>query len=253
MLVPAFHLDRARAESFGAAADAYDRYRPNYPAALLDDLAALGATAVLDVGCGTGKVARGLAHRGVNVLGVEVDPQMAAVASRHGVAVEVARFEDWDDAGRRFDVVTCGDTWHWIDPDRGADAVARVLRAGGTFARFWNLQLLDDEITAALAPVYAQHAPEVLPYGVPMPPLPEGLDPWALAGPFTTERLATYPSERHVTGAEWAAFAGTISDHRRLPAARLAALQAAIRATIDGCAETIRVRIVTSAHFARRT
>jgi len=74
------HRDRARAESFGGAADAYERYRPNFPDALFDDLAALGRDA-LDVACGTGKVARGLAARGTSVLGVELDARMAGTRS----------------------------------------------------------------------------------------------------------------------------------------------------------------------------
>ncbi|MDT5250003.1 MAG: hypothetical protein QOJ28_2637, partial [Mycobacterium sp.] len=32
------HLDRARADSFGAAARVYDACRPRYPAELIDDL-----------------------------------------------------------------------------------------------------------------------------------------------------------------------------------------------------------------------
>jgi hypothetical protein len=63
---------------------------------------------------------------------------------------------------------------------------------------------------------------------------------------------ASYRSERRVTGAEWAAFTGTISDHRRLPPERLALLQAAIRTAIEGFGETILVRMVTAAFYARR-
>ncbi|MFC4033133.1 hypothetical protein ACFO3J_16795 [Streptomyces polygonati] len=43
------------------------------------------------------------------MLGVEGDERMAEVARSHGVEVEVGAFETWDDAGRRFDLVTCAD------------------------------------------------------------------------------------------------------------------------------------------------
>ena len=89
------HLDRQRAESFGSAAQDYDRYRPT----LIDDLVALRGTDALDVGCETGRVARLLAGRGLSVLGVELDACMAAVARGYGVRVELTPFEDWDDAG----------------------------------------------------------------------------------------------------------------------------------------------------------
>lgn len=247
MPVPELHRDRERAESFGAAAEAYEALRPPFPDALLDELAALGPRDVLDLGCGTGKVARGLARRGIGVLGVELDPRMAAVARRHGVRVEVARFEDWADDGRRFELVTCGDAWHWIEPARGAAKVAHVLRPGGTFVWFWNLQMLDDAVLQALEPVYAQHAPEVYRYGS----VPPAHDPAPHAGPFTQVAAKAYLWDRHVAGGEWAAFVETISDHRRLPRERLVALQHAIRDALEPFG-TIRVRAATTAWFLRR-
>ncbi|MER6002826.1 methyltransferase domain-containing protein [Nonomuraea angiospora] len=120
------HVARSRSTALQ-----YDRYRPESPDELIDELTAGHPTRVLDVGCGTGKVARTLAGRGLAVLGVEVDERMANVARGHGVEVEVAPFETWDDAGRRFDLMTCGDAWHWIDPDAGIAKAARVLATGG--------------------------------------------------------------------------------------------------------------------------
>lgn len=223
------HLDRVRAESFGAVAEAYDRLRPDFPAALLDELAVLGRTA-LDVGSGTGKVARGLARRGVAVLGVEIDPAMARVARGHGVTVEVAKFETWDDAGRRFDLVTAGDAWHWLEPVAATARAARALHPGGTLVRFFNLQVLDEAVLQALAPVYQEHAPEVYVYG--SQPALDGVDLFPTREPFVQRELRTYRWERQVTADGWAAFVSTISDHQRMPAARLRALQAAIRVAL---------------------
>lgn len=248
------HLERDRAESFGSGADQYERYRPAFPDALLDDLAAMTrSTQVLDVGTGTGKVARGLARRGVSVLGVEIDPRMADLARGHGVEVEIARFEEWDEAGRRFDLVTCGDAWHWIEPRGGAAKVAQVLSPGGTFVRFWNVQLLDEPVLVALDAVYAQHAPDVRVNGR-IPPFEMTADElFSLQGPFSFVDAKTYLSVRQVTGEEWAGFAATISDHQRMPKERLALLRAAIREAIDGIGATIRVRLATTAVFARRS
>src|SRR5579875_1636628 len=117
-------VDRGRAESFGTVAANYDRFRPSYPPALIDDLVATGAHTVLDVGCGTGKAAVLLAARGLDVLGVEIDPKMAELARSHGVPVEVSSFEGWDAAGRMFDLLTCGQAWHWVDPARGVPKAA---------------------------------------------------------------------------------------------------------------------------------
>lgn len=124
------HLRRDRAGSFGAVARAYDDARPGYPDALIVQLLTRGATDVLDVACGIGRAARQLSARGARVLGVEPDAAMAAVAREHEVEVEVSTFEEWDDAGRRFDLVTCAQGWHWIDPAAGARKAAAVLRPG---------------------------------------------------------------------------------------------------------------------------
>jgi SAM-dependent methyltransferase len=93
---------------------------------------------LLDAACGTGLVARALKAGGLAVLGVGLDARMAVIARRHGVDVEVARFGEWNDDGRRFDTVTFGDTWHWIDPERGISKVAEILEPGGTLVRFFS-------------------------------------------------------------------------------------------------------------------
>ena len=45
-------------------------------------VAALGVSSVLDAGCGTGRVAIELARRGIDVVGVDLDAAMLAVARR---------------------------------------------------------------------------------------------------------------------------------------------------------------------------
>ena len=69
--------ERHRAESFGGVAELYDRARPSYPPALIEELLSDGPRQVLDVGCGTGIAGALLAMRGCEVLGVEVDERMA--------------------------------------------------------------------------------------------------------------------------------------------------------------------------------
>jgi SAM-dependent methyltransferase len=103
--------------------------RPSYPQAMVERIiAASPGPDVLDVGCGTGIVARQFPAAGCGLLGVEVDARMAALARQSGLQVEVAKFEDWDPAGRAFDAVLSGQTWHWIDPIAGAAKAAEVLR-----------------------------------------------------------------------------------------------------------------------------
>ncbi|MGD0116390.1 MAG: class I SAM-dependent methyltransferase [Dehalococcoidia bacterium] len=74
-----------RSISFDRVADTYDKTRalPEDVAqkltnALLAEIAAAGADRVLEVGVGTGRIARPLAERGVRVLGVDIAPRMLA-------------------------------------------------------------------------------------------------------------------------------------------------------------------------------
>ncbi|HEV7204364.1 MAG TPA: methyltransferase domain-containing protein [Jatrophihabitans sp.] len=241
------HQDRARAESFGAVARAYDRARPAYPEALILDLAMRGPRDVLDVGCGTGKAARLLAARGLRVLGVEIDRGMAAVAREHGIDVEVTGFESWDDAGRRFDLITCGQAWHWIDPEAGAAKARRLLRPGGALALFWNLHELDPAVRSALDATYAEHAPD-LPAGerhhsgAHVEKYVGGLQ---RAG-FGDVAVRDYSWQRIYRRDEWLDLVATYSNHALLPDERRDALLAAIGGVVDRAGGAVTARYTTN-------
>src|SRR5215468_8445010 len=157
------HRDRARL--FDREAERYDRSRPSYPEALIDQV--LGPSphgvAVLDVACGTGIASRQMARRRAQVLGVELNAGMAEIAARHGIPTEVAAFETWDPAGRTFDVVTCAQAWHWLDPEVSADKAVCVLRPGGRLCLFWNVGHYPGDLADALHAAYQR----VLPPGSP--------------------------------------------------------------------------------------
>ncbi len=228
----ALHLDRARAESFGSIADAYDRHRPAIAAALIDELVALRPSAVLDVACGTGRAARALMARGLSVLGVEVDERMAAVARSHGVAVEVAPFETWHDRGRRFDLLTCGSAWHWIDPEAGPRKAASVLHPGGRLVLFWTHHVLAPDLVAALDEIYRRTAPAAHPHGGPAAGRGGRRDLPVLGPCFTAPELRVHEEPASLTADEWVALVATFSDHQRLDPATLAAVQAEVHAAI---------------------
>ncbi|SEG84849.1 Ubiquinone/menaquinone biosynthesis C-methylase UbiE [Thermomonospora echinospora] len=157
------HQARQLAESFGSDPERYDRTRPRYPEAMVEAIAAASpGPDVVDVGIGTGIAARQFQAAGCRVLGVEVDARMAEWARRRGHQVEVAAFETWDPAGRTFDAIVSGQTWHWVDPVTGAAKAARVLRPGGRLAVFWNAAQAPPEVAAASFEVYRRMMPDLL-------------------------------------------------------------------------------------------
>jgi SAM-dependent methyltransferase len=232
---PSF-TDRDRAESFGSVAENYDRYRPTYPSALIDDLVAQNPRSVVDVGCGTGKAAVLLAARGLDVLGVEIDPKMAERARAHGITVEVSSFEDWEAEGRSFDLLTSGQAWHWVDPSRGVPKAAQVLRPGGSVALFWNDDELDADLHAAIDEVYREHAPDLLRTPVPNRYLRNDRPhaaPFESSSAFDTVDTRRYAWQRDFTADEWVGMCLTHSDHLQLPPQRREALAAGLFALLD--------------------
>jgi SAM-dependent methyltransferase len=230
------------AESFGTDPALYDRARPQYPTSLIDAVvSAAPGRDLLDVGCGTGITSRQFQAAGCRVLGVDVDERMAAYARRTGVEVEVSPFETWDPAGRRFDAVVAGMTWHWIDPAAGARKAAEVLRPGGRFAIFWYVLQPPAELADAFAAVYRE--------GLPDSPIPvQANAPGPAYGQFmdrTAEELAstgefedierpTYPWTRPYTRDQWLDQLRTAGTAQHLAAAgKLDPLLTGVGAAID--------------------
>ena len=131
------------ANSFGAAADVYDRARPSYPQDAVDWLLQSNPRDVIDLGAGTGKFTRQISHR-ARVVAVDPDAQMLAKLADSGVETRVGRGEHIpvDDASA--DLVTCAQAWHWVDEELAAPEVARVLRPDGWLAIVWNTR--DDRV-----------------------------------------------------------------------------------------------------------
>jgi SAM-dependent methyltransferase len=74
--------------------------------------------------------------------------------------VEVAPFEEWDPAGRLFDVVVAGQAWHWVDPAKGTAQAAAVLRPGGLLALSWNVFEPPTDLAHAFSEVYRRTLPD---------------------------------------------------------------------------------------------
>ncbi|HEY3266277.1 MAG TPA: class I SAM-dependent methyltransferase [Armatimonadota bacterium] len=144
----------APAEVFTPLADDYARYRPGYPAEMLDELAAVCGLApdwaVADVGSGTGNLARLLLAAGHSVAGVEPNREMREAGERQLAAYPAFRSlngaaEAIPLPDRSVDIVTVGQALHWFDVDRAKAEFRRILRGDQWVAVVWNDRLLDDD------------------------------------------------------------------------------------------------------------
>jgi SAM-dependent methyltransferase len=213
------YLDRARADSFGAAARVYDALRPRYPDQLIDDLLLQGARTVLDVGAGTGIASEQLLSKGVNVLAVEPDPRMAEVARVKGVPIEISTFESWQPAERHFDLVVFGSSFHWVNPDIALPKVHRLLSSGGRLALMWNRLLPTRPTHSDFAEIYRDYMDP----GSPLVPgssnrpvdterRTQQLIASITASGFTVEER-TYPRHTHYSTEQWLDLAFTYSSY----------------------------------------
>ena len=256
------HRLRQVAESFGTDAERYDRARPRYPDALVERIvAAIPGRDVLDVGCGTGIVARQLGAAGCTVLGVEPDARMAEVARRRGVAVEVATFEAWAPGDRRFDAVVAGTAWHWVGPVAGAAQAARVLRPGGVLVAFWHAPEVPPDVAEAFAAAHRRVAPDSPFADRPAGPSIDAYEAMAAtaaagireAGGFAEPDRWRYDWERPYTRDEWLDQLPTTGPMTGLPPDRVAEVLDAVGAVIDARGGTFTLPYATLAVAATRT
>jgi SAM-dependent methyltransferase len=131
-----------QASSFGAAAATYERGRPPYPPEAVDWLLPDGATRVLDLGAGTGKLTRQLHDRGLDVIAVEPSAGMREQLTRAvpGVAVHAGSAEKIPLPDGSVAAVLVAQAWHWVDRSRAVPEVARVLVPGGRLGLVWNMR-----------------------------------------------------------------------------------------------------------------
>jgi trans-aconitate methyltransferase len=249
------HENRARALAFGGVATLYDQARPSYPPALIDALMELSPRRVLDVGCGTGKAARLLVERGCELLGVEPDASMAAVARIHGISVEEATFETWDAHGRVYDLIVSGQAWHWVNPTVGIPKAASLLNPGGYLAVFWNRGRPDPDTQEVFDDIYMRLAPEIADTNLVLNPTAqprEQLDEFHGGGVFTGVTTRTFLWDTVYDRTAWIDFISTHADHILLPDPQRRALLAALGDAVDARGGTLTYHYSTLLVLAAR-
>src|SRR5712691_7791795 len=122
-----------------AAADVYERGRPDYPAAaverIVDRLGLRPGKTVLDLAAGTGKLTRLLVPSGANVIAVEPLHEMRAELERRVPRVAA---------------VTGASAFHWFHEEQALREIHRVLKPGGGVALLWNAADERDPLQHAL-------------------------------------------------------------------------------------------------------
>jgi SAM-dependent methyltransferase len=267
-------LDPRRARVFGEVADEYDRIRPDYPAALIDDVLAYaglsdsgsasglgdggsasgptGGVEALEIGAGTGKATVDMIARGVKVTALEPDARMAAILARRiadRATIEVSTFEDFV-PDRPFTLVYSAQAWHWTDRATRWQRAAGLLRPGGALALFWNADRpADPDVVAGILAAHRTHAREF-----PVRLMPEDFGETEYtelmqAPGFVDKTHRFYPSQRHLSADDYVALLATTSGYRILDDTVRTRLLAAMR---DVLGDEVVLTVQTALALARR-
>jgi ubiquinone/menaquinone biosynthesis C-methylase UbiE len=247
----------AAGDKFGNAAREYELGRPRWPAELIDRIAGelrLGpASTVLDLGAGTGKLTRDLVPRFGHVLAVEPDDAMRGVlqevvpdAEALAGSAEAIPLED-----DSVDAVFTAEAFHWFASDESVAEIARVLRPGGGFAIFWNVEFgetepaMPGEVASVLDEAFARGGAP----GLPKVLSGEWREPLERSafGPVQDAELERYLTR---SGERWLANMLSVSSIASQSDAERSAFAERLRELVPADAE-YRWRIRTAAYWTR--
>lgn len=156
---------------FGKTAVDYGTHRAGFPPVLFERLAAQGigrpGQRIVDLGTGTGSLARGFAQRGAAVTGLDIAPEMLAQAAKLDAAAGVsvayrqAPAEDTGLPDAAFDAVSAGQCWHWFDGAAAGREARRLLVPGGRIAiAHFDWIALPGNVVAASEALIERHNPD---------------------------------------------------------------------------------------------
>ena len=139
-------------ERFSNRVANYVKYRPGYPAEILqvfrDEMNLTENSVVADIGSGTGISARIFLENGCRVYGVEPNAAMRAAAEEYLRAFP--KFESVDGTAEKtnlpdasVDSVVAAQAFHWFDTEKSPAEFRRIARPGGFVALVWNERQLD--------------------------------------------------------------------------------------------------------------
>lgn len=137
---------------FSNRVDAYVKYRPGYPPAIIDLLAAeCGLTprhSVADIGSGTGMLGELFLKNGNQVFCVEPNMEMRSAGERMlanypGFTSVAGSAEATSLADASVDFITAAQAFHWFDRDQARAEFARILKPGGWAILLWNERRTD--------------------------------------------------------------------------------------------------------------
>jgi SAM-dependent methyltransferase len=161
--VPVLSVHPTAAAGYAAAAEMYDRGRPEYPApavrCLVSALEIGNGGTVVEVGAGTGKFTRHLASLPGTVVAVEPVDAMRSVLRTliPGVDLRAGTAESLPVTTQTADAVVCAQSFHWFRVPEALSEFHRVLRPRGRLGLIWNVRDDRSALSRAISFVLEPH------------------------------------------------------------------------------------------------
>ncbi|MBU3156989.1 class I SAM-dependent methyltransferase [Clostridium estertheticum] len=134
------------ADRFMGFADVYNNARPKCPEKVKEIILKYlnrDPTLVVDLGCGTGLSTRIWSEVSNKVIGIEPSTDMIKVAREKTVGLDNILFNSEFSDNTQLnnscaDIITCSQSFHWMNPENTLNEVSRILKKGGIFAVYDN-------------------------------------------------------------------------------------------------------------------
>lgn len=252
--------------SFNRVAEAYDRYRPSYPAGLIDHIertAQLDSRSrLLEIGCGSGKATLLFAERGYKILCIEPGVELIGMAAEklRGYPVSFANclFEEWQETTRAFDLVYSAQAFHWVPKDVGYAKAAAALKPGGYLALFWNRSPWQEgALQQQIEAVYQRCAPELIEEANQTPKEMAKYEMEQTAeiqasGHFRVVSVSRFPWTKRYTSEAYLGLLSTHSDHILLSPEHLACVLKGVGEVIENFGGSLELHYSTVLYMARK-
>jgi ubiquinone/menaquinone biosynthesis C-methylase UbiE len=131
-----------QADLFSGTASYYAKYRTPYPSEVFKEIIAEyqpdGTGSLLDLGCGTGEILLPLAGFFKTVTGIDINEEMLEMARVRAAETKISHVE-WKSISAemigaldsKFDLITAGNSFHWMDRKAVLQKSYDKLTAGG--------------------------------------------------------------------------------------------------------------------------
>lgn len=156
---------------FSYRAGNYDKFRPNYPEALIEYLHASTPIrsdhVIADIAAGTGIFTEQVAAWGNRVYAIEPNPYMRRIASQRLVALDrcillEGTAESTGLPDDSIDIIVSAQAFHWFDLVRTKAEFRRVGRNSPRVAIVWNLRNTDTPFESAYETLIRRYAVDYL-------------------------------------------------------------------------------------------